>query len=210
MNNFYQQFLTDKSFEILKDLKKRYQFILIGGWAVYFYTHSLKSKDIDIIIDFSELEKIKKDFPLEKNERLKKYQIKIEEIDIDIYLPYYSNLGVAVEKIIKNTQSINGFDVLEKEILLITKLKAYENRKSSIKGQKDLIDILSLVFLEDFDFEYFFELVKNHKLAKYVDLLEKILKETKEAEELSLNRHSFGKKKRKILEKVRSFQVIRE
>ncbi len=112
MTNFYQNYLTDKSFQLLIELKKKIDFVLIGGWAVYFYTNALKSKDIDIIVDFSQLEKIKKDFSLEKNERLKKYQIKIEEIDIDIYLPFYSDLGVPVEKIINETLIINGFRLL--------------------------------------------------------------------------------------------------
>lgn len=50
MSDFYQRFLTDKSFSILTELKKRLKFILIGGWAVYFYTKSLKSKDIVILL----------------------------------------------------------------------------------------------------------------------------------------------------------------
>ena len=127
-NMFYQQFLTDKSFTILSSLKKQFKFTLIGGWAVYFYTNSLKSKDIDMIVDFSQLEKFKNEFTIEKNERLKKYQIKIEEIDIDIYLPFYSDLGLPVEKIVKKTTSVNGFTLLEKEVLLLTKLKAYQDR----------------------------------------------------------------------------------
>ena len=153
-NMFYQQFLTDKSFFLLTELKKQFKFTLIGGWAVYFYTNSLKSKDIDMIVDFSELEQLRKEFPIEKNERLKKYQIKIEEIDIDIYMPFYSDLGLPVEEIIKKTTLVNGFVLLEKEVLLITKLKAYQDRGASVKGQKDLIDIISLVLLEDFDFKY--------------------------------------------------------
>src|SRR3989339_2107242 len=108
-NMFYQQFLTDKSFTILSSLKKQFKFTLIGGWAVYFYSQSLKSKDIDMIVDFSQLEQFKKEFTIEKNERLKKYQIKIEEIDIDIYLPFYSNLGIPVEEIKNYTQSREGF-----------------------------------------------------------------------------------------------------
>lgn len=43
-----------------------------------------------MVVDFSELGRLKQDFILEKNERLKKYQIKIESVDIDIYLPHYS------------------------------------------------------------------------------------------------------------------------
>ena len=71
INMFYQQFLTDKSLSILTELKKRFKFTLIGGWAVYFYTNSLKSKDIDMIVDFSQLEQFKKEFTIEKNENVK-------------------------------------------------------------------------------------------------------------------------------------------
>ena len=209
MNTFYQQFLTDKSFSLLTELKKQFKFILIGGWAVYFYSQSLKSKDIDIIVDFSQLEQFKKEFTVEKNERLKKYQIKIEEIDVDIYLPFYSDLGLPVEEIIKKTTMVNGFILLEKEILLITKLKAYQDRGESVKGQKDLIDIISLVLLEDFDLEYLFKLIKKHRLGKYWQVLEKLVLETKEVAELNLNQHAFAKKKKKLLEQVKNFQVTR-
>ena len=206
MNTFYQQFLTDKSFTLLTELKKQYRFILIGGWAVFFYTKSLKSKDIDIIVDFSDLQKIKKDFSLEKNERLKKYQIKLEGIDVDIYLPFYSDLGLPVEKIINKTTLVNGFALLEKEILLLTKLKAYQDRKESVKGQKDFIDIISLVLLEDFDFEYFLKLRKKYKLRKSLKLLRELLEKTREVEELNLNKHAFAKKKKEVLKKLGVFR----
>jgi len=209
INMFYQQFLTDKSLSILTELKKRFKFTLIGGWAVYFYTNSLKSKDIDMIVDFSQLEQFKKEFTIEKNERLKKYQIKIEEIDMDIYLPFYSDLGLPVEKMIKKTTIVNGFDMLEKEMLLITKLKAYQDRRASVKGQKDLIDIISLVLLEDFDFKYLSDLIKQYHLEKYLHVLEKLVLETKEIPELNLNQHAFSKRKKKLLETVRSYQVTR-
>jgi len=204
MNNFYYQFITDKSFSILKQLKKDFDFVLVGGWAVYFYTHSLKSKDIDIIVDFSQLEDFKKQLPIEKNERLRKYQVKLEEIDIDIYLPFYSNLGLPVEEVIKEITLINGFTLPKKEVLLITKLNAYQNRKGSVKGQKDLIDILSLVLLEDFDFDYFLKLVKKYQLKDYQLTLEKIIKETSEVPELNLNRHFWGRERRRLVEKIKA------
>lgn len=199
MNDFYQQYITDKSFSLLINLRKKYRFILIGGWAVYFYTNALKSKDIDIIIDFSELEKMKTDFQIEKNERLKKYQIKLEEIDIDIYLPHYSNLGLPVEDIINNTTDVNGFTLLKAEILLITKLTAYINRKNSVKGQKDFIDIVSLLLLDNFNFSRLKSILKEKQLSKYKSTLVKVVKEIKEIPELKLNRHAFSKKKKGIL-----------
>jgi len=204
MSNFYHQFITDKSFSILKQLKKDFDFVLIGGWAVYFYTHSLKSKDIDIIVDFSQLEDFKKQLLIEKNERLRKYQVKLEEIDIDIYLAFYSNLGLPVEEVIKETNLIKGFTLPKKEVLLITKLNAYQNRKGSVKGQKDLIDILSLVLLEDFDFDYFLKLVKKYQLKDYQLTLEKIIKETNEVPELNLNKHFWGREKRRLVEKIKA------
>lgn len=204
MTNFYQNYLTDKSFKLLVELKKKIDFVLIGGWAVYFYTNALKSKDIDIIVDFSQLEKIKKDFSLEKNERLKKYQIKIEEIDIDIYLPFYSDLGIPVEKIINETLVINGFRLPKKEVLLVTKIIAYKNRQESIKGQKDLIDIISLLFLDDFDYQFFLNVLgKNKKII--VNLLKSLIQETKRVNDLGLNQHLFSKKKKIILKKLESF-----
>ncbi|PIY70044.1 hypothetical protein COY89_03190, partial [Candidatus Roizmanbacteria bacterium CG_4_10_14_0_8_um_filter_36_36] len=75
MNSFYQSIVTEKSWKMLQMLKKNIDFILIGGWAVYLYAKTLKSKDIDIIVDYQELDKIKKNFQLIKNDRLRKYEI---------------------------------------------------------------------------------------------------------------------------------------
>ena len=47
MPEFYQDLITQKSFEALQNLKREFDFILIGGWAVFLYTKDLKSKDID-------------------------------------------------------------------------------------------------------------------------------------------------------------------
>jgi hypothetical protein len=196
---FYQDLVTEKSWFLLNRLKKEVSFVLIGGWAVYLYTNSLKSKDIDIIIDYSALEKLRKDFLIHKNERLKKYEIKKEGIDIDIYLPYYSYLGLAVEKVIKETEQLQGFTVAKKEVLLITKIFAYLKRKTTIKGQKDLIDIISLLLLPDFDFDNFKQIIKKENLTDYQKHLEEIITDVKELPELNLNRHFYSKKKKEIL-----------
>jgi len=52
--DFYHDLVTDKSWELLKKLKKNYDFILIGGWAVFLYTHALKSKDIDLVCEYDQ------------------------------------------------------------------------------------------------------------------------------------------------------------
>jgi len=52
VKEFWHNLITEKSFGLLQNLRKQFDFILIGGWAVYLYTQSLKSKDIDIYIPF--------------------------------------------------------------------------------------------------------------------------------------------------------------
>jgi len=201
MNSFYQSIVTEKSWKMLQMLKKDIDFILIGGWAVYLYTKTLKSKDIDIIVDYQELDKIKKNFQLIKNDRLRKYEIKKEGIDINIYLPYFSDLGLPVEKLIKHQDRNQGFTILKKEVLLVTKLKAYQGRGVTIKGVKDKIDIISLVLLPDFDFDFWRNFIKKERISVYSELIDKILLEIKEVPELNLNQHAFAKKKKEIIKK---------
>jgi len=94
---FWNSLLTEKSWNILQEIKGKFDFILIGGWASYLWTKTHKSKDIDIIIDLKTLYKIKNEYKLIKNDRLKKYEIKFGEIDVDIYVPYYSKLSLPIE-----------------------------------------------------------------------------------------------------------------
>ena len=84
---FWHDAVTEKSFIFLQGLRKNFKFVLIGGWAVYFHTKALKSKDIDIVVGFEELAKLRQSFPLIKNDRLSKYEIKAEGFDVDIYVP---------------------------------------------------------------------------------------------------------------------------
>ncbi|MFQ6121110.1 MAG: DUF6036 family nucleotidyltransferase, partial [Methanosarcinales archaeon] len=96
---FWNEIILEKSFKVLQKISKEFDFVLIGGWAVYLWTNSQKSKDIDVIIKYEVLDYLKKNYSLKKNDYLKKYEIIIDEIDIDIYLPYFSNLGIPVEEI---------------------------------------------------------------------------------------------------------------
>ena len=119
--NFYHSITTDKSWQLLLNLRKKYKFILIGGWAVFLYTRALKSKDIDVVIEFSELEKLRDEFIITKNNRLKKYEAKAEGLDIDIYVPFYSNPGLPAEVLKEFVVNLEGFKVPQKEILAILK-----------------------------------------------------------------------------------------
>jgi hypothetical protein len=158
---FWNEIIIDKSFKILQELKKKIDFVLIGGWAVYFLTKSIKSKDIDIIVDFENLSKIKSEMDLKKTDFLKKYEGEVEGVSIDIYVPYYSKFAIPVEEILKNTIRVESFKIPRPEILLILKQQAELERKNSVKGQKDRVDIICLAKIGEFDWKYYKRLVKK-------------------------------------------------
>jgi len=202
MPAFYHDLITEKSFKILQDLRREFNFILIGGWAVYLYTKALKSKDIDIILDYEELDKIRQKISISKNERLKKYEAKIDEVDIDIYLPYFSNIGMPVEEIKNYCQSLEGFLVPIPEILLILKVYTYKEREGTTKGKKDLIDIFSLLKEEKINWKTYRELIKKYKFRKLDQDLKEIISSQSAIPELNLLNHKIAKLKRKVLSEL--------
>ncbi|MBI4253092.1 hypothetical protein HY623_02875 [Candidatus Uhrbacteria bacterium] len=197
---FWHQNITDKSFIVLQELRQQIFFILIGGWAVYVHTRSLKSKDIDIIVEFDTLADLKTRYGVQKNERLKKYEIPHEGFDIDIYVPGWSNLGIPVSFIRDHTQSVDGFTVPQIEIMILLKCHAYQDRKGSLKGKKDELDIFSILFHPSFDGSLF----KNHTRALGQEFLISgiltLLDTSVECPELNLNQKQFADEKKRIKE----------
>lgn len=195
---YYHDLITEKSWEKLQELKRHYSFVLIGGWAVYLYTHGLKSRDIDFICGYETLESLKKDFDLIKNDRLRKYEIHIGEFDIDIYVPFFSDLGIPVEELQNMIESREGFQVLCPESLLILKQKAYEDRGHSAKGRKDFIDIVSLL-KSGVDFKKYKDLLKRYLLVEYSQNLINMLKNCGSVPEIELGAHAYSRMKKGIL-----------
>lgn len=192
--NYYRNLITQKSWSELQKLSKNYRFVLIGGWAVWVYAQKLKSKDIDIIVEFSELERLKNEYQIVKNPRLKKYEALLSELQIDIYVPHWSILGIPPDQIIRSAAIREGFRVPTSEILLITKQAAYHERAGSAKGRKDLVDIFSLLCLSDFNWKNYLELADKSG-GGYKQRLENLIKNQVDLPELDLNRHQMAKKK---------------
>ncbi len=199
MPEFYNNLATEKSFQILQQFKKEFDFILIGGWAVFLYTKALKSKDIDIIVDYQTLEKLKQKFTVTKNERLQKYEIKIQEVDIDIYLPFYSQIGLPIEKIKSDCHLREGFLVPSMEVLLLFKVFTYQDRKGSNKGKKDLIDIFSLLLQNEINWKEYPKLIKKYQCSKIYNALKEIVASQKPIPELGLSEYKIAKLKKYIL-----------
>jgi len=200
---FWNSLLTEKSWNLLQEIKGKFDFILIGGWASYLWTKTHKSKDIDIIIDLKTLYKIKNEYKLIKNDRLKKYEIKFGEIDVDIYVPYYSKLSLPIEGLKNYFTVVEGFKVVTPEILLILKQGAELDRGNFVKGQKDRIDIMTLLFYSDIDFKKYNEILKRYNLD-YLKELKRIITAFKDVNHLNVNVKEFKKRKNKLLEEIKS------
>ncbi len=205
---FWNSLLTEKSWQILlqlsKEKQKDFDFIVIGGWATYLWTKLHKSKDIDIALtDLKTLDYLKQHYNLKKNDHLKKYEISFEEIDVDIYVPYYSNLSVPIEDLKKHATKIDGITVPKPEVLIILKQAAEINRSASVKGIKDQIDIMAILFYVDVNFNKYYTLLNEYKHHEYFEHLKKLIINFKDYQYLSLNPREFKLKKEKVLDMMK-------
>jgi len=198
MSEFYHHLTTKKSFEVLQQLNKNFDFILIGGWAVFVYTHSLKSKDIDIVVRYDQLSNLKDKLEVVKNERLKKYEANVDQVDIDIYLPHYSQIGFPVEEIENYTQNREGFVVPIPEVVIILKAHVAKERKGTPKGKKDLIDIFSLLSKQIVDWGKYKKLVKEYNLEDLNQELKEMISSSGPIPQLGLLNHQLAKIKREF------------
>ncbi len=178
MTEFWNELLTKASWEKLQEMAKEMDFVLIGGWSAYLWTGQHKSKDIDIIVDYETLAKLQQQYRLEKNERLRKYEIKLDKFDIDIYLPFFSKLALPLDEIAKNqTTKIQNIKTVKAEILLILKQGAEIDRRNSVKGIKDSIDIVTLLIHAPIDWTVYSKVLKENKMENYKKELLRVLTE---------------------------------
>ena len=205
MTDFWNSILTDKSWEILTRLsKEKFQFIVIGGWAAYLWTKLHKSKDIDIaLFQMEDLRWLRQHFTLKKNDRLKKYEISFEEIDVDVYVPFYSKLPIPIEDLKKYSTRLEGLSVVIPEALLILKQGAEFDRGASVKGVKDQIDIMTLLFFTKVNFKFYMHLLKRYEHENYFSRLKQIINTFTEYEYLNLNPREFKLKKKEILKRLK-------
>src|SRR3989344_680720 len=199
--DYWNDIITEKSWNTLQKIRKwPVDFVLIGGWAAYLWTKLHKSKDIDIVLkDFNDLKYLKENYELRKNDNLKKYEIKIEDVDIDIYVPYYSKLAVPAEDVIRHSTKLQNFNVVQPEILLILKQGAEKDRENSIKGGKDRIDIVTLLLFCEIDFKKYREILNKYSPNEFRERLKRILVNFREIKYLELNPREFKLKKEGIL-----------
>ncbi|MBI2650021.1 hypothetical protein HYX04_01765 [Candidatus Woesearchaeota archaeon] len=199
---YWNTITTEKSWQVLQKIRKEMDFVLIGGWAVYLWAKSHKSKDIDIVVDYKGLDKLRLNYNLNKNDNLKKYEIKIEDIDVDIYLPFYSKLPL-LENIKKYVTTIENFMVVKPEALLVLKQAAEIARGNTEKGMKDRIDIMDLLLKCQIDFPQYKKILEKEKLTKFKDRLIGIITKFDELKYINLNPRQFKLKKEEIIKNLK-------
>lgn len=199
---YYHDLVTQKSWDELQVLNKAVDFVLIGGWAAYLYTKTLKSKDIDIIVDYDQLPILKKHYLLNKNTRLKKYEAVKAEVEIDIYLPYYSEIGIPVEDLLEQKRQLEGFTLVEINYLLVLKIYTLAQRGRSPKGQKDFLDVVSLLNSGQEDLGKVKQIMRKYGIEGELKVLQELLTEYSEVLELGLNKHRFARLRKDIVGKL--------
>lgn len=199
--DFWNSQLTEKSWQLLQKLREKYNFILIGGWAAYLWTKQQKSKDIDIVVDIAELQNLKQE-NLSKNDSLKKYEIKFEDVDVDIYVPYFSKLAIPPQDLYKYASKTEGFDVVMPEALLVLKQGAEADRENSVKGEKDRLDIISLLFFSGLNLKKYSLILKKYSLEDFVEKLISILRNFTDYSSLNLTPRELKLKKQQILKNL--------
>ena len=159
----------ERAWHVLGELESLADFVLIGGWGVYLWTRKLKSRDIDIYIDqenFYTLQSklLQRDYALKRNVRLMKFEALIEDVEVDIYTPFMSNLAVpCLDVFNKRLYSlIERFKVAIPEVLLLLKAQATQQRWHAEKGVKDRVDIISLLKFADIKHDTLKQMLKKY------------------------------------------------
>ena len=134
--------------------------ILIGGWATFVRVGGEISLDIDLITSQESRHKIEQlmtDLSPSNNHQGRKLRATIDDVHLDIYLPFESQLGnklrLKVEVLAEypDELSFEKWTLLRLEAHIATKMAALLDRHFSEKGQKDAREILALLKLNGVD-----------------------------------------------------------
>ena len=201
---FWNSEVTNDSWKELLLLSTKYKFVLIGGWAIYMYTRLQKSRDIDMVVDYEQFNLLSTDFEMRKNQSLRKYEIKFQKFDIDVYTPFYSRLSVPPQDLINNHTVIENIMVPRVEELLVLKIGAFDERMNSVKGQKDRLDIAGLAFYSSIDYVRLRNILDSYGKMSYIGLLIKAIDniERRLLPYLNLNELSYSRIKKQTLEAI--------
>lgn len=102
-------------------------------------------------------------------------------------------------------ESYKGIKTVSSEVLLLLKQAAEVERRDSIKGKKDAIDMLTLLAYANVDLKLYRALLKKYHHEDYLKELARVLNEFDERDipYLNLDFKSFKKWRKEMLRKLR-------
>jgi len=125
----------------------------IGGIAVFAHVtdradtmkYAGMSHDADFMIRSTEFVDLRDIEVLTPNRRLSKQQFSKGGFEFDVYVEGQHDLPIPADEAVAWSVLKRGFRVVCAEHLLILKLKAYENRRGTGKGEKDEDDVIRIL-----------------------------------------------------------------
>jgi hypothetical protein len=125
----------------------------IGGIAVFAHVmdtaetakYAGMSHDADFMIRSTEFVDLRDIEVLTPNRRLSKQQFSKGGFEFDVYVEGQHDLPVPADEAVAWSVLKQGLRVVCSEHLLILKLKAYENRRGTGKGEKDEEDVIRIL-----------------------------------------------------------------
>lgn len=202
---FWNEENTRGSFDVLRGLVGKVNFVLIGGWAVFYYTRQQRSLDIDIAIGYDSVEHFMGYGVNQYEGMLIKYAT-VNGIVVDLFIEGFADkdLPVPVSEIMQHYITLEGIKVVEKELLLLLKTWGYF-RADEVKHHKDVIDAVSLLFFADIDLQKVRQYIERYNIPKnkgadimleYLDMAVRFLPN------LDLTEHEYQVRKEELKAKI--------
>lgn len=131
------------------------EIVFIGGIATYLHIQRRPktglpleaTHDVDASISAVASSSLRDRHEFTENPRLHKVQIRVDNIDVDLYPQHISRLRFTYLDLAPYAQKYRGFQIASVPHLLLLKIDAIEDRGSSSKGAKDKRDASKLLVL---------------------------------------------------------------
>jgi hypothetical protein len=151
--DFYPPEFTERSRTVLGRVHDAVpEAVLIGGWGTWVRTGGPMSHDIDLIVtrpQLATLRALMDEMSESRHLAGRKWRGTLEGIHLDLYVPHQSRLGqhleLRTERLVRHTELLDGWVVLEPPAHLATKLAALVDRPDSAPGDKDRHEIMALL-----------------------------------------------------------------
>jgi hypothetical protein len=105
------------------------------------------SHDTDVVISLTDLSYLREMIEVVSNPRLRKSQVIVEGVEVDVYVERSNRLVVPYDELFAHAVQYGSLRVACPEHLLALKLVATDSRQGSSKGDKDERDLVRLAVL---------------------------------------------------------------